>query len=113
MNTFKRDYLPVIVAVLAAFVVSAIWYSPLLFGKQWIALRSQYMSVTPNAYIAPWKPFVELIREDAVSYVLSRFIGQLAIDRLRAALSLGFWVWLGLPRSVHSAELREAIFHLK
>jgi hypothetical protein len=97
MNTFKRDYLPLIVAVLAAFVVSAIWYSPLLFGKQWIALRSQYMSVTPNAYIAPWKPLVELIREVTVAYVLSRFIKQLAIYRLRGALSLGFLVWVGLP----------------
>ncbi|SRR6266567_783962 len=97
MNTFKRDYLPVIVAVLAAFVVSAIWYSPLLFGKQWIALRSQYMPVTPNAHIAPWKPLVELIREVTVAYVLSRFIKQLGINRLRGALSLGFWVWMGFP----------------
>ena len=43
MNKFKRDYLPVIVAVLAAFVVSTIWFSPLLFGKPWVTLRSQWM----------------------------------------------------------------------
>jgi DNA-binding transcriptional ArsR family regulator len=55
------------------------------------------MSVTPNAYIAPWKPLVELIREVTVAYVLSRFIKQLAIYRLRGALSLGFWVWVGFP----------------
>jgi len=97
MNSFKRDYLPVIAAVLAASVVSGIWYSSFLFGKQWIALRNQYLSVAPNADVAPWKPLVELIREVTVSYVLSRFIAQLGIDRLRGALSLGFWVWLGFP----------------
>src|SRR6266568_1329915 len=97
MDKFKRDILPVIAAVFAAFVVSAIWYSPLLFGKQWIALRSQYMSVAPNAYIAPWKPLVEFIREVTVAYVLSRFVRQLAIYRLRDALNFGFWVWIGFP----------------
>ena len=45
MNKFKRDYLPVIVAVLAAFVVSTIWFSPLLFGKPWVTLRSQWMHI--------------------------------------------------------------------
>lgn len=97
MNTLKRDYLPVIVAVLAAFAVSSIWYSPLLFGKQWITLRSQWMHIAPNPHIASWKPLAEIARETIVAYVLSRFIKQQAIDRLTSALSLGFWVWLGFP----------------
>jgi Protein of unknown function (DUF1761) len=97
MNTFKRDVLPVIVAVLAASVVSAIWYSPLLFGRQWIALRSQWMHIPPNPHIASWKPFAELMRETLVAYVLSRLVKRQAIDRLTHALSLGFWVWLGFP----------------
>src|ERR1700693_1028934 len=97
MNTFKRDYLPVIVAVLAAFVVSTIWYSPLLFGKQWVILRSQWMHIAPDPHIASWKPLAELARETIVAYVLSRLVEQQSIDLLRSALSLGFWVWLGFP----------------
>lgn len=71
MNTFKRDYLPVIVGVPAAFVVSTIWYSPLLFGKQWFTLRSQWMHIAPGPHIASWKPLAELARETIVAYVLS------------------------------------------
>jgi hypothetical protein len=97
MNTFKRDHLPVIAAVLAAFVVSTIWYSPLLFGKQWVALRSQWMRIVPDPHIASWKPWVELARETIVAYVFSRLFKQQAIDSLKGALSLGFWVWLGFP----------------
>jgi hypothetical protein len=97
MNTFKRDYLSVIVAVFAAFVVSAIWYSPLLFGKHWIALLSEYMHVTPNPHIVPWKPLMELALEAVAAYVLLRFVQEQAMDRLTSALSLGFWIWLGFP----------------
>jgi hypothetical protein len=97
VNTFKRDYLPVIAAVIAAFVVSSIWYSSVLFGKQWVALRSQWMHLDPDPYVAPWKPLVELARETIVAYVLSRLVQRLAINRLTSALKLGFWMWLGFP----------------
>jgi hypothetical protein len=59
MNTFKRDYLPVIAAVIAACVVSSIWYSSLLFGKQRIArldyskssfLKQRFTAVTFLTY---------------------------------------------------------------
>ena len=36
MNTFKRDYL----LVIAAFVVSSIWYGPMQFGKQGVDISS-------------------------------------------------------------------------
>lgn len=97
MTTFKRDYLPVILAVFAASLVSSVWYSSLLFGGQWIALRSQWMHTQPDSHIASWKPIAELLREFVVAYVISRFVKQLTIDRFASALSLGFWVWLGFP----------------
>ena len=97
MNTFKRVYLPVIAAVVAAFIISAIWYSPMLFGRQWIQLRSEALHVVPNAQIAPWKPFVEFAREILIACVLARFIARLKIDRVSEALSFGLWIWMGFP----------------
>jgi hypothetical protein len=97
MNVFKRTILPVIVALVAAAFISGIWYSPMLFGRQWMALRSQALHVAPDAYIAPWKPLVEVIREIVVAYVLTRLVSRLQITRLTSALNLGFWVWMGFP----------------
>jgi hypothetical protein len=100
MDLFKRTLLPVTAAVIAAALISAVWYSPLLFGKQWVALRSEALHVAPDPHIAPWKPLVELVREFVVAYVLFHFVSLLKIDRLSSALILGFWVWLGFPVSM-------------
>ena len=97
MNLFKRTILSVIVALVAAAFISGIWYSPMLFGRQWVALRSAALHVAPDPYIAPWKPLVEVIREIVVAYVLTRLVSLLQITRLTSALNLGFWVWMGFP----------------
>lgn len=100
MNLIKRTVFPIIVAVVAAAFISGIWYSPMLFGKQWVALRSEALHVAPDPHIAPWKPIVEVIREIVVAYVVTRLMSQLRITRLSSALSLGFWVWMGFPVSM-------------
>jgi hypothetical protein len=33
------NFLAIIASVFAAFLISSFWYSPLLFGRQWLALR--------------------------------------------------------------------------
>jgi hypothetical protein len=97
MNLFKRTILPVIVALVAAACISGLWYSPMLFGRQWVALRSQALNVAADSYIAPWKSLVEIIREIVVAYVLTRLVSRLKITRLTSALNLGFWIWMGFP----------------
>jgi hypothetical protein len=100
MDLIKRTVFPVIVAVVAAAIISGIWYSPLLFGKQWVALRSEALHVAPDAHIALWKLIVEIVREIVVAYVMTRLVIQLRVTRLTSALSLGFWVWMGFPVSM-------------
>jgi hypothetical protein len=97
MHLFKRTLLPVIVAVVAAACISSIWYSPMLFGRQWMAIRSEALHVSPDAHIAPWKSLVEFVREFVVAYVLTRLVSQLKITRLTGALNLGVWLWIGFP----------------
>lgn len=100
MNMVKHTILPIATALVAAMLISSIWYSPMLFGRPWIALRSEWLHVQPNAYVAPWKPLVEVMREIVVAYVLTHLIAQLKITRLANAAALGFLVWLGFPVSM-------------
>lgn len=100
MNTIKRTVVPVLAAVLAAAVISSIWYSPALFRESWVALRSQWLHVPPDAYIAPWKPMVELVREFVVAYALTRLVTQLRITRIASATWLGFLLWLAFPMAM-------------
>jgi len=96
-NSIRLNYLPVLAAVVAAAVVSAVWYNPLVFGKQWIALRAMNSTIVRDAPVAPWKVPVEIVREFVVAYVLLRFVKQTRTDTWTQALSLGFWVWMGFP----------------
>lgn len=93
---FKLNWLPVLAAVVAAAVISGVWYSPAVCGKEWIALRSANGWV-PNAKIASWKPIAEIIREFVVAYVLLYFVRQTRVKTLAEAARLGFWLWLGFP----------------
>jgi hypothetical protein len=78
-------------------VVSSVWYSPFLFGKQWVELHNANSAGVADMAMPAWKIAVDLVRELIVVYVLARLINGLGIVDWKGALSLGFWVWLGFP----------------
>lgn len=92
----RINYLAVVAAVVAGVVVSTAWYSPLLFGRQWMELRAVVPAATSEAGMPAWKVLAELVRELVVAYVLARFVLIGGFD-WRGALRLGFWAWLGFP----------------
>jgi hypothetical protein len=93
----KVSYPAIGVAVIAAIVVSSIWYSPLLFGKLWMQLNDTNTAVTANTTFHMWKVLIDVVREFVVVYVLARFVNSMGITDWKGALKLGFWVWLGFP----------------
>jgi hypothetical protein len=64
-SEMKVTYLPVLAAVLSAVMISGVWYSPLVLGREWMALRSAEGGVS-DPRLVPWRPVVELIRESVV-----------------------------------------------
>jgi hypothetical protein len=93
----RINWLAVLGAVLAGFVVSSLWYSPLLFGKRWMELRSVIPPATTGSGMPTWKVVVELVREVVVAYVIARFVLVGGVVGWKGALRLGFWAWLGFP----------------
>jgi hypothetical protein len=93
----KINYLAVVAAVVAALAVSSVWYSPFLFGKQWLELSGASPGAGAEAGMPAWKMLVELVRELVVAYVLARLVVLGGVSDWKGALSLGFWMWLGFP----------------
>jgi hypothetical protein len=93
----RISHLAIVVALAAAAVVSSVWYSPFLFGKQWVELRNANSVGVADWAMPAWKIAVDLVREFVVVYVLARLINGLGIVDWKGALSLGFCVWLGFP----------------
>jgi len=86
----KVNYFVAAGAALVAFMVAPIWYSQLLFGKIWLALR-------PGAVSTP--PVIEILGEYGrillVACVLSILMERLNITGWLDALKLGAGLWLG------------------
>jgi hypothetical protein len=94
------NYSALVVAVIAAFVASSLWYSPLLFGKQFMELSGigpgAGLNAGPNAGPNAGKIVGELARNFILAYVIARFVVLLQVD-WKGALSLGVWLWIGFP----------------
>jgi Protein of unknown function (DUF1761) len=102
------NYLAVVVATVAAFVVGAMWYSPLLFGKAYIELRA----LSPGA--AAKKPpagemLGEFVRYLVVAFVLAHFVVRLGVVDWMGAMQLALFVWVGFQAML----LMGAVIHEK
>ena len=88
----KISYWAVVVGAFAAFVMSSLYYSPLLLGNVWRA-------VDPAAVIgtAPliWKVAGEIVRTVIITYVLARLIVLLGGGGWKRAVGLAVLVWFG------------------
>ncbi len=101
----KINLWAVLVAAVVAFVVGALWYSPLLFARAYTKVRG----MTPPGAMAAMRPPVwemlgEFVKNIVVAYVLAYFVVCLGVgdcEECIAAGTLGLgWV------SSHAADGR-------
>jgi hypothetical protein len=102
MNSTVRKIprLPVAVTALAAFALSLLWYSPLLFGEVWIKLSHADPGAMPL-----WKIVIAPVRELLAAYVLAYLIVRLGIVSWKPAASLGLGLWLAF----HAVQMAGAV----
>jgi hypothetical protein len=79
----RVNYLALAVVVLVAFVASSLWYSPLLFGRQFLEL-SGLPTPAPNAA----KALCELLRTFVLAFVIARLVLMLNIADWKGALAI-------------------------
>jgi hypothetical protein len=66
----RVSFLALAVVAVIAFIASSIWYSPLLFGRQFLELSGTTTSPHPNAL----KVLCELLRTFVLAYVIAHLI---------------------------------------
>lgn len=88
-NKTKLNYWAIIITGLIAFVLSTIYYSPLLFGEIWEKYRH-----APNPSIPQWTIVLAPFREWTVSFVLAKLIVQLNITNWKSTTKLMLLLWL-------------------
>jgi hypothetical protein len=103
----KIHYLAVLGAAAAAFVVGGLWYSPLLFGKPYMALRGLDPGGANEMTMSLGEIVGEAARCAVLTFVLARLMAQFGNINLAAALSLGTWIWLGIYTALAGSVLHE------
>ena len=95
------NYVAVLVAAVASMVIGGLWYSPLLFGKQWMKM----MNIDPKdaskmKHEAKKSYALGFVSSLVMSYVLAHFVDYTAATTAVGGLQLGFWVWLGFTATL-------------
>jgi hypothetical protein len=89
----RVNFIALAAVAVVAFIASSLWYSPLLFGRQFIELSGITASPHPNAV----KALCELLRTFVLAYVIAHLILRLNVIDWKAALGIGLWLWVGFP----------------
>lgn len=88
------NYVAVLVAAIAAFVLGALWYSPLLFMKAWV--KAGNIDMNKKGGLSPAVAMgIGFIIQLLTAYVLAHFLVLVDADSIKGALKPTFWIWLG------------------
>ncbi len=96
----QHNYWTIIATGLIAFVLSGIWYSPMVFGEIWETYRNP-----PNPEIPRWTMVFAPLRELIVVYVLAKLILILNLVQWKHTLKLVLLLWI----SFHAVGMIGAI----
>jgi len=89
------NYLAVIIAALVYYAGGALWYSPILFGKPWMAAVGLNEEKIKARKKDVWKSYLtSLISALLISYGLARIGAYMNVMTLGGGLHTGFWSWL-------------------
>jgi Protein of unknown function (DUF1761) len=112
------NYLAVLVAAVAAFAVGGIWYSPLLFAKQWVKAHGYTEERVAEMQKSAGKAYaVSLLCQLLTAFAIAVLIGYLQIVRCVPGLKLAALIWagfafpLGLMANVFS-DKRISVFYI-
>jgi len=92
-------YGAVLMAAIVSVVIGMLWYSPAMFGKQWLALmgkkKEDMKGGSANKAYA-----ISFVATLVAAYVLAHFVQYVGAVTVMDGIQLGFWVWLGFIGTV-------------
>ena len=96
MPSVTVNYLAVVVAAAAAFLLGALWYSPALFAKQWVAVHGY----TPEKLQAMRQTMARTYAVSFLCFLVMAWVMAVLVDRIvildaLGGVKLGGLTWLG------------------
>ena len=97
------NYLAIIVSTIAALIIGFAWYSPMTFGKRWMAYLGTTQAQLGNP--GPMGMVVGLVSAFINSWVLAVLSLNLGGTTIADGVMLGVLVWLGFMATLTAAQI--------
>jgi hypothetical protein len=105
----KINYPAVVASAVGYWVLGALWYSPLLFARPFIALKGwtpeQLAAIQAESHAG--EIGLAFVSSLVLAYVLAHFVKFTGAETARSGALTGFWLWLGF---VITTNLETVIF---
>ena len=88
----RMNYLAVLVAAVAAFVMSSVWYA--IFGNAWMELRGIDPATAADTATPAWTMLFVIVQSLVVAFMLAYFVVHLGFVDWKGAVRLGALVWV-------------------
>lgn len=101
MPSFTVNYLAVVVAGVVAFMLGALWYSPALFARQWMAAHGH----TPERLAAMRQQMAKTYAISFVCFLVTAWVMAVLTSRVGVSgalggVKLGGITWLGFAATI-------------
>lgn len=91
------NYLAVVVAAALSFAIGGLWYSPLLFAKQWIKANGYSEEKVNEMQKGAAKAYaISILCHLLIALAIAVLVGYLHLSRCVQGLKLGALLWVGL-----------------
>lgn len=96
------NYMAVLVAALAYFVLAVIWYSPQVFGEELARHEIINRNRMPSSVLSYIGEFIVAL---VMAFVLALVIEFARVDTALEGLKIAFWMWLGFVATTHFCDV--------
>lgn len=93
MWNYQINWLAVLAGGVVPMIIGFLWYTPILFGRQWQALVG-VSDETAKAGSGKAMGF-SIVMSLLLSFVMAQFVGAFDLANIGDAAQLAFWFWLG------------------
>jgi hypothetical protein len=91
------NYLAVLVAAVASFAIGGLWYSPLLFAKQWVNAHGYSEEQVKEMQQGAGKAYaISVLSQLLIALAIAVLLSYLHFANFIQGLKLGLLLWAGL-----------------
>lgn len=96
MEYLNVNWLAILGATISAMVIGFLWYSPILFGKEWMELSKFKKGDIDQSKKGMTRTYsVTMIGAFVTAYVLKLLMDLIYVTTVFEGMQLAFWIWLG------------------